>query len=89
MDRPHAKEGADLGGARTEGSAHERPLADANSQQEGWHKTACVLCSINCGIEVKTEGREIVRVRGDKSHPASQGYTCEKGPARELLPERP
>ena len=44
-----------------------------------WHQTACVLCSINCGIEVKTDGREIVRVRGDKSHPASKGYTCEKG----------
>lgn len=44
-----------------------------------WKQTACVLCSINCGIEVKTEGREIVRVRGDKSHPASKGYTCEKG----------
>ena len=72
-------EGADLGGARTEASAHERPEG-ANSQQASeWHKTACVLCSINCGIEVKTEGREIVRVRGDKSHPASQGYTCEKG----------
>lgn len=44
-----------------------------------WHKTACVLCSINCGIEVKIEDREIVRVRGDKSHPGSKGYTCEKG----------
>ncbi len=43
-----------------------------------WHKTACVLCSNNCGIEVRLEGRTITRVRGDKEHPASKGYTCEK-----------
>jgi anaerobic selenocysteine-containing dehydrogenase len=43
-----------------------------------WHKTACVLCSNNCGIEVRIDGREITRVRGDKDHPGSNGYTCEK-----------
>jgi anaerobic selenocysteine-containing dehydrogenase len=37
-----------------------------------------VLCSINCGIEVKLEDREIVRVRGNKAHVSSKGYTCEK-----------
>jgi len=46
-----------------------------------WHKSACILCSINCGIEVQLEGRRLTRVRGDKAHVASQGYTCEK-PAR-------
>src|SRR5689334_15864014 len=44
-----------------------------------WRPSACILCSINCGIEVRTEGRRIARIRGDKSHPGSQGYTCEKG----------
>ena len=44
-----------------------------------WHQTACILCSINCGLEVKLEGRSIARVRGDKAHPGSLGYTCEKG----------
>ncbi|MEM9033189.1 MAG: molybdopterin-dependent oxidoreductase [Actinomycetota bacterium] len=46
-----------------------------------WHQSACILCSINCGVELKLgeDGREIVRVRGDKAHPGSQGYTCEKG----------
>ena len=43
-----------------------------------WHQTACILCSINCGIEVKLDGRRFARVRGDKAHPASRGYTCEK-----------
>jgi anaerobic selenocysteine-containing dehydrogenase len=43
-----------------------------------WHPTACILCSINCGIEVRTDGPTITRVRGDKAHPGSEGYTCEK-----------
>ena len=43
-----------------------------------WHKTVCILCSANCGVEMKLDGREIVRVRGNKAHVASEGYTCEK-----------
>ena len=46
-----------------------------------WVPTACILCSLNCGLEVQiggVDGRHIERVRGDKAHPASQGYTCEK-----------
>ena len=43
-----------------------------------WHKTACVLCSNNCGVEVRLDGRTITRVRGNKSHVSSRGYTCEK-----------
>jgi len=43
-----------------------------------WQQSACILCSINCGIEIRTDGPTITRVRGDKSHPGSQGYTCEK-----------
>ncbi|MFT7622250.1 MAG: anaerobic selenocysteine-containing dehydrogenase [Myxococcota bacterium] len=42
------------------------------------HQTACILCSINCGLELTTEGRRITRVKGDKAHPASKGYLCEK-----------
>jgi anaerobic selenocysteine-containing dehydrogenase len=45
---------------------------------ETWHKTACILCSQNCGLEVQLEGRHLTRFRGDRAHPASQGYTCEK-----------
>lgn len=43
-----------------------------------WKKTACILCSVNCGLEVQTEGRRITKIRGDDAHPASQGYVCEK-----------
>jgi anaerobic selenocysteine-containing dehydrogenase len=51
------------------------------ARNDGWHQTACILCSLNCGIEMQVggaDGRRIERVRGDKAHPASQGYTCEK-----------
>jgi anaerobic selenocysteine-containing dehydrogenase len=43
-----------------------------------WKKTACIICSLNCGLEVQTEGGRIVKARGDKDHPSSQGYVCEK-----------
>jgi anaerobic selenocysteine-containing dehydrogenase len=43
-----------------------------------WKKTACILCSLNCGLEVQTEDGRIVKARGDKYHPTSQGYVCEK-----------
>ena len=47
-----------------------------------WHKTACNLCYINCGIEVAVEGEgqaaRITRVRGDEANPKSRGYLCNK-----------
>jgi anaerobic selenocysteine-containing dehydrogenase len=46
-----------------------------------WEKTACVLCECNCGLEVQLGGegnRHFTRIRGDKAHPASKGYACEK-----------
>ena len=42
------------------------------------HKTACILCYVNCGIEVETAGREITGVRGDRDNPKSRGYICQK-----------
>ncbi len=47
-------------------------------QAAEWKKTACIICSLNCGLEVQTEGGRIVKARGDKDHPTSQGYVCEK-----------
>jgi anaerobic selenocysteine-containing dehydrogenase len=43
-----------------------------------WHKTACSLCYLNCGLEVQIDGRAITRVRGDREHPRSAGYLCQK-----------
>jgi anaerobic selenocysteine-containing dehydrogenase len=43
-----------------------------------WSKTACILCECNCGIEVQLDGRQLARIRGDKEHPGTRGYTCNK-----------
>ena len=43
-----------------------------------WQPSACILCECNCGIVVQLEDRRIAKIRGDKAHPASQGYTCNK-----------
>ncbi|MCV7355025.1 molybdopterin-dependent oxidoreductase [Mycolicibacterium fluoranthenivorans] len=43
-----------------------------------WHPSACILCECNCGIVVQLDGRTLSKIRGDRSHPASQGYTCNK-----------
>ena len=47
---------------------------------ETWHPSACILCECNCGIEIRlgADGRSFEKIRGDKLHPASQGYTCNK-----------
>ncbi|MTJ11370.1 nitrate reductase [Anabaena sp. UHCC 0187] len=54
-------------------------------------KTLCPYCGVGCGLEVSppaqhgkatnrdSEGTPIWRVRGDKSHPSSQGMVCVKG----------
>ena len=48
--------------------------------ERAWQQTACILCECNCGIEVRlgADGHTFERIRGDKAHPASRGYTCEK-----------
>jgi anaerobic selenocysteine-containing dehydrogenase len=45
---------------------------------DDWASTACILCECNCGIVVQLDDRKIAKIRGDKAHPASQGYTCNK-----------
>lgn len=44
------------------------------------HKNACILCSVNCGIDIEVDNdtSEIVKITGDKDHPTSQGYICQK-----------
>lgn len=46
---------------------------------ETTHKTACILCNQNCGIEIKKdEAGNFIQVLGDKDHPVSEGYLCQK-----------
>ena len=46
---------------------------------DGWHKTGCVLCAQNCGLEVKVANNRMVKVRPDRDNPRSRGYACRKG----------
>ncbi len=43
------------------------------------HKTGCVLCAQNCGLEIEVEANRIVKVKGDKTNVKSEGYVCRKG----------
>ncbi|MFP4445024.1 MAG: molybdopterin dinucleotide binding domain-containing protein [Desulfosudaceae bacterium] len=44
-----------------------------------WHKTGCVLCAQNCGLEVLVEDNRMVKARPDKDNPRSREYACRKG----------
>ena len=44
-------------------------------------RTYCKVCMVHCGLEVDVQGDQIVKVRGDREHPLSKGYTCPKGRA--------
>ncbi len=43
------------------------------------HKTGCVLCAQNCGLDIEVENNRIVKVKPDKSNARSEGYFCRKG----------
>lgn len=43
------------------------------------HKTGCVLCAQNCGLEVTVDNNTMVKVSPDKENPRSKGYVCRKG----------
>lgn len=51
------------------------------SEDPEWKSSACILCELNCGIEVQLggdDGRQFLRLRGNKAHPESKGYVCQK-----------
>ncbi len=54
------------------------PRTDTIDNDIPWQQTMCILCATNCGIEVQVKDRHIVKVRGDKAHPVSKGYLCQK-----------
>ncbi len=53
------------------------------------HKTFCRYCIATCGLILTVEEGAVVKVRGDKSHPLSQGHSCPKGLALGLDHARP
>ena len=38
----------------------------------------CPLCEATCGLEITTQGREVISIRGNTQDVFSQGYLCPK-----------
>jgi predicted molibdopterin-dependent oxidoreductase YjgC len=44
-------------------------------------RTYCRVCITACGLVAEVAGDQILKVRGDREHPLTKGYTCPKGRA--------
>jgi sulfite reductase (NADPH) flavoprotein alpha-component len=42
-------------------------------------KSVCPYCGVGCGIVMEVAGNRVVKVTGDKQHPANFGRLCTKG----------
>jgi sulfite reductase (NADPH) flavoprotein alpha-component len=42
-------------------------------------KSVCPYCGVGCGIVLEVSGNRVVKVTGDKEHPANYGRLCTKG----------
>ncbi|MCG8456696.1 MAG: molybdopterin-dependent oxidoreductase [Holophagales bacterium] len=85
---------------QTSPSSRTSASAAKSGDASDWKQTSCILCECNCGLEVQVGGeggRHLVRFKGDRQHPVSKGYVCEKagrldhyqnGPDRLLQPLR-
>lgn len=51
---------------------------DIDDRRARTEKTACILCSRNCGLSVGIADGHLVSVRGDDEHVMSKGYLCQK-----------
>ncbi|MFN7695491.1 MAG: molybdopterin-dependent oxidoreductase [Burkholderiales bacterium] len=49
----------------------------------------CPLCEAACGLNIETEGQQVIRIRGAENDPFSQGYICPKAIALKDLHEDP
>src|SRR5213076_2787653 len=76
-DRPLARRGH-VAPARAHRRSASFAAGEGARRMTEWKPTACILCACNCGVEVQVEDGAITRVKGDKAHPGSKGYACEK-----------
>jgi anaerobic selenocysteine-containing dehydrogenase len=42
-------------------------------------KSLCPYCGVGCGLIASTDGRTVLKVKGDPHHPANHGKLCPKG----------
>jgi len=64
-------------------------MASSTATSEQKHFSTCTLCEAMCGIEVTTQGREILSIVGDKKNPFSEGHVCPKAMALKDLYDDP
>ena len=59
----------------------ERQFSQSDSTRHPgrWTASVCGLCSIGCGLEIGTDGNEIVAVRGRDHYPVNRGRLGPKG----------
>lgn len=60
----------------------EKPAAADETPAAGevrTEKTFCRICMVQCGIAVDVQDNQVLRIKGDFSHPLTKGYTCPKG----------
>src|SRR5512132_3197065 len=60
----------------------------ANGDTRTVYRT-CPLCEATCGLELRLEGPDITRVRGDRDDVFSHGFLCPKGTALKQLESDP
>ncbi|RLU01592.1 molybdopterin oxidoreductase family protein [Ketobacter sp.] len=53
------------------------------------HYRVCHLCEAMCGLEITTQGDQVVTIKGDADDPFSQGYVCPKSTAIADIHEDP
>jgi assimilatory nitrate reductase catalytic subunit len=53
------------------------PISSDDGSRET--RSTCPYCGVGCGVLVRTQGAQIVDVRGDPDHPANFGRLCTKG----------
>lgn len=59
------------------------------SQPTEFKRTYCRVCMVHCGLVAEVAGDEILKVRGDRDHPITHGYTCPKGRATGRIHHHP
>jgi anaerobic selenocysteine-containing dehydrogenase len=53
------------------------------------HHRTCPFCEATCGLEIETDGRDVVSVRGDRADVFSRGFICPKAYGIKQLHEDP
>ena len=52
-------------------------------------RTYCRVCMTHCGLVADVAGDRILRVRADRDHPITRGYSCAKGRATDRIHHHP